>query len=72
MFTFFYFLLENFYFLLYFSKFQKQIRSTNILNESYRLLIVSHKGDHGDIEIPQIWKNPAIFAILNFWKNQTF
>ena len=62
---FFYFLTENFYFLFYFSKFRKKIRSTKFLYKSYRLLIVSHTGDHGDIVQFRRFEKIPLFS--RFW-----
>ena len=65
MFTFFYFLTEIFYFSFYFSKFRKKIRSTKFLYKSYRLLIVSHTGDHGDIV--KFRRSEKIPLFSRFW-----
>ena len=62
---FFYFLTEKFYFLFYFSKFRKKFRSTEILNELHRLMIVSHTGDDGDIVKFRRFEKIPLFS--RFW-----
>ena len=72
MFTFFYFLTEKFYFLFYFSKFRKKFRSTEILNELHRLMIVSHTGDDGDIVKFRNFEKSRYFRHFEFLKKSNF
>ena len=71
-FTFFYFLTEKVYFLVYFSKFRKKFRSTKFLYISYGLLIVSPTGVDRDTVKFRRSEKSRYFGHFQFLKKSNF
>ena len=69
-----FFLLFNWKILLFVLLFKipKKIRSTEILNELHRLMIVSHRGDDGDIVKFRNFEKSRYFRHFEFLKKSNF